>query len=435
MTRLMELEDQRKKLDLDSRAILDKAEAETRENTDDELAQWDRMDTDIERLTGEIDRRRKQGVRDKSRTDSQGRQAGATATMPMDVRDLDPSRPNEFVLEFQRQGRTQKRLIKPGTPEHDRCQPAYHEAFEAFLGGGAVQSGALMVGNQTQGGYLAPTLWSAELIRALDDQVFMRQIGNVLPPMTTGASLGFPSLDADPADADWTAEVPAADISEDTTMAFGAREMVPSLLTKLVKISRLLLRASVIDVESEVRSRLAYKFGITEEKHFLTGDGAQAPLGIFTASSDGISTGRDVTASSDTEFEGDDLIEAFYNLKGQYMNRATWVVHRDFIKRVRKLKSSGGGDYLWSAGLGGQPSTIMDRPYVMNENAPNTFTTGQYVAVVGDFAFYWIADSLGLEVQRLDELFALRNQVGLLGRKETDGMPVLEEAFSRLVMA
>lgn len=434
MTRLQELEDQRKKLDLDSRAILDKAEAETRENTSDELAEWDRMDADIDKLTGEIERRRKQGARDKSRTDSQGRRAGANATTLLDGRDPDPSRPTEFVLEFLRHGRTQKQRIKPGTPEHDRCQPEYHEAFEAFLGGGAVQSGALMVGSQTQGGYLAPTLWSAELIRALDDQVFMRQIGNVLPPMTAGASLGFPSLDADPADADWTAEVPASDISEDTTMALGAREMVPSLLTKLIKISRLLLRTAVIDVESLVRERLAYKFAITEEKHFLTGDGAQTPLGIFTASAAGITTARDVTAASATEIAGDDLIDVFYALKGQYMNRATWVVHRDFIKRVRKMKGDA-GNYLWSAGLGGQPSTILDRPYVMNENAPNTFTTGQYVAVVGDFSFYWIADSLGMEVQRLDELFALRNQVGLLGRKETDGMPVLAEAFSRLKMA
>jgi hypothetical protein len=32
------------------------------------------------------------------------------------------------------------------------------------------------------------------------------------------------------------------------------------------------------------------------------------------------------------------------------------------------------------------------------------------------------------------ELYAETNQVGYIGRMEVDGMPVLEEAFSRLIM-
>jgi hypothetical protein len=37
-----------------------------------------------------------------------------------------------------------------------------------------------------------------------------------------------------------------------------------------------------------------------------------------------------------------------------------------------------------------------------------------------------------LTVQRLTELYAETNQVGLIGRMEADGMPVLEEAFARV---
>jgi HK97 family phage major capsid protein len=91
---------------------------------------------------------------------------------------------------------------------------------------------------------------------------------------------------------------------------------------------------------------------------------------------------------------------------------------------------------VWGGGIvGGNAATIMERPYRMSEYVPSTYTTGLYVAIVGDFSFYYIADSLNLEIQRLGELFSLRNQVGLLARKETDGMPVLEEAFSRLKLA
>jgi len=57
------------------------------------------------------------------------------------------------------------------------------------------------------------------------------------------------------------------------------------------------------------------------------------------------------------------------------------------------------------------------------------------VGLLGDFSFYWIADSLQMEMQRLDELFAATNQVGFVGRLESDGMPVLEEAFVRVTLA
>ena len=101
---------------------------------------------------------------------------------------------------------------------------------------------------------------------------------------------------------------------------------------------------------------------------------------------------------------------------------------------ARKLKTSDNG-YLWTPGLGGMPGTILDRPYVMSEFAPSTFTTGQYVALVGDFSRYYIAESGALELQVINELFTLRNQVGYKLTRHVDGMPVLAEAFSRMKLA
>ena len=71
----------------------------------------------------------------------------------------------------------------------------------------------------------------------------------------------------------------------------------------------------------------------------------------------------------------------------------------------------------------------------MSEYAPNTFTTGLYVGIVGDFSKYYIADALDMQLQRLTELYAESNKIGLIGRMETDGMPVLEEAFARVTLA
>jgi len=37
-----------------------------------------------------------------------------------------------------------------------------------------------------------------------------------------------------------------------------------------------------------------------------------------------------------------------------------------------------------------------------------------------------------MRIQRLNELYAATNQVGFISRLESDGMPVLEEAFARV---
>ena len=43
---------------------------------------------------------------------------------------------------------------------------------------------------------------------------------------------------------------------------------------------------------------------------------------------------------------------------------------------------------------------------ITSEWAPSTFTTGQYVGLLGDFRHYWIADALSMQIQRLNELYA-----------------------------
>lgn len=294
-------------------------------------------------------------------------------------------------------------------------------------------SRALSADNDIYGGYLyAPLQLTQSLIKAVDNAVYMRQWAT--PNLLTSAeSLGVPTLDTDPSDADWTHEVGTGD--EDSSMSFGRRELKPHPLAKRLKISRKLLMKSP-DSEGLVVSRLGYKFGVTMEKAMLTGNGSGQPLGVFTASPNGISTGRDVsTDNTTTAVTFDGLINAKYSLKGQYWSRAKWLGHRDLGKMVAKLKD-GNGQYIWRESVRvGEPDMLLGIPFYMSEYAPNTFTTGQYVGILGDFSFVHTADSMAFEIQRLNELYAETNQIGLIGRLESDAMPVLEEAFVRVKLA
>lgn len=321
-----------------------------------------------------------------------------------------------------------------------RATEEYQKSFRSYVRGGiqvlaAEEVRAMQADDPTLGGYMiAPQQFVANLIKAVDDATIIRPLATVFP-VEKAESLGAPSMDTDVSDPEWTGEITTA--PEDSSLRVGKRELRPHPLSKLVKVSNKLLRISAITPDTLVQQRLGYKFGIVQENAHLTGNGAGQPLGVFTASANGISTGQDVsTGNTETEIRVDGLIEAKFTVKAQYWPKAAWIFHRDAVKQISKLKD-GEGRYVWNpAGIQNmQVDTLLNRPVKMSEYAPNTFTTGLYAGIFGDFSFYWIADAMNLTVQRLVELYAATNQVGFIGRLESDGMPVLEEAFARVKLA
>ena len=300
-------------------------------------------------------------------------------------------------------------------------------------GEGSEEFRAYQAGSDTEGGAMVPPQQVvAEILKNVDDQVFIRQRAkpNQLP---TAESLGVITLDTDAEDWDWTSELLTG--NEEDTVRIGKREFRPHPLAKRLKMSKTLIRKAP-NFETLILSRMAYKFGVTMEKNYLTGDGNLKPLGVFTASSDGVPTTQDVsTGNTATSITFDGLIEAKFKLKAQYWDKADWLFHRDAVKQITKLKD-GDGQYLWRMSVReSEPDTILGRPLMISEFAPNTFTTGQYVGMFADFSNYWIVDALNMTMQTLYELYAETNQTGFIGRYEGDGAPALAEAFARVKLA
>ncbi len=317
------------------------------------------------------------------------------------------------------------------------AQESYRSAYNSWLRLGSeigvAERRALQADSDILGGYLAtPMQFVDRLIQAIDNQVYIRQWATIFA-VPQAETLGVPSLDADPADPTWTSELAIGD--EDSSMNLGRREFHPHPLAQYIKISRKLLRM-VPSAENLVIQRLGYKFGIVQESAYMTGTGAGQPLGVFTASNQGIPTTRDVsTGNTITSIQFDGLIEAKYALKSQYWPNARWMFNPEGAKQIAKLQDDD-GQYIWRESVRvGEPDRVLGIPQYMSEYVPHVFTTGLYVGILGDFSYYWIADALNMEMQRLAELFAATNQVGLIGRLESDGMPVLGEAFVRVKLA
>lgn len=434
-TKIIELRQKRAKLIADARALLDKVEAEKRDLTQEEQNNWDGMMSQADTLKGTIDREERTLAAESEMADpiyanlrpdpAAGQRGGQAERIEFRSRSM---RGTDQMDPGWRDNPEWRRVLATGTA-------AYRNGFRSFLRGqpAPAEVRALQADLDTSGGFLMTPLQMVDaIIKAVDDAVYMRQWATVYA-VPNADSLGAVVLENDPADADWTTELATG--NEDSTMSFGRRELHPHPVAKRLKLSRKLIM-KVPNVEDLAVQRLGYKFGITQEKGFLTGNGAGKPLGVFTASADGIPTSRDVsTDNSTTAPTTDGLINAKYSLKQQYWANARWMGHRDFYKVVAKLKD-GDGQYLWRESVRvGEPDRLLGFPTAMSEYAPNTFTTGQYVAVVGDFSNYWIADSMSMFIQRLVELYAETNQIGLIGRMDSDGQPVLAEAFARVRLA
>ncbi|MEO8277758.1 MAG: phage major capsid protein [Thermoanaerobaculia bacterium] len=287
------------------------------------------------------------------------------------------------------------------------------------------------VGSDTQAGFLVPPeQFVMELLKNLDDQTIVRGLARTFQ-VPVAKSLGVPKRTSKASTWVWGTEISPP--TKDSQLAFGKRELHPKNASGLIIVSRDFLRQALMGPEGIVREEIARDGSELQENAFLAGNAANQPLGLFTASADGISTGRDIsTGNTATEVTLAGLRGAKYNLKPAYWPAAEWLGSRKFHQQLYSIDDGNGRPMFVESVRVGEVDRVLGFPIHIDEFAPNTFTTGQYVSILGNFQYYWIADALDIEIQRLDELYALSNQVGFVARLKTDGMPVLEEAFTRL---
>jgi HK97 family phage major capsid protein len=295
------------------------------------------------------------------------------------------------------------------------------------------ESRDMQVSDDVKGGYIrTPPLVQRKIIKAVDNILFIRQKGTVIP-LQGAEYIDTPSLETDVDDFEWTTEI--GEVAEDSGPTFGRRPLYSYPVAKLVKISKKMLKPNVtlfspVDL---LIQRLKYKLGVTWEKNYMTGDGAAKPLGLFVASDQGIPTSRDVSEGNQaTTPTFDGLKRAKYTMKQQYWPELEWIWHRDCSLKLALLKD-GESRFIWqdSVIIGEQPQ-LMGFPVNMSEFAPNTFTANQYVGILGALSWYWMTDVGPLQIQHLVELYARNQQDGFITTYEGDGKPALAEAFARI---
>ena len=318
----------------------------------------------------------------------------------------------------------------PGSEGESREAPSKEmEEFRLYLISGEKRD-LVVDGVSNTAGALAPQEYVKKILANVQSEVKVLDRCNVIH-LNQAASIGVPTESVDAADAAWTTEVPVS-LTADSTWAFGKRELGANQLIKLVKVSNKLIKTSAFPIDQLVGDKLSIKMRQALENAIIKGDGSGKPLGVFTASASGVSTGRDVTTGTALTISADDIIATKRNVKQAYRSKGVWVINPEILTDVILLKDNN-DQYIWRSGLtDNDPDRLYGSEVIESDFAPSAKTGGSYVAVFGDFSNYWVTMVDQISVQVLKEAFATSGEVGYLATAFADGAPVLEEAFSRL---
>ncbi len=303
---------------------------------------------------------------------------------------------------------------------------AYKKAFWAQLRGRTSYEirDALQVGELSEGGYIVPDEFEHQLIEALQEENIMRGLVHVI---TTASGDRKIPIVTNYGNASWIEEeqqIPESDV------AFGQITLGAHKLATAIRISQELLQDSAFDMASFITHEFQRRAGAAEEEAILSGDGSHKPIGLLH---DTLGAQVGVTAASSTAITADELIDLQHSLKSGYRRKAAFIMNDATIKAVRKLKD-GQGQYIWQPSIrDGVPDMLLNTRIYMSNYMPLP-EAGHKVILYGDYSYYWLADRAGRTLQRLNELYAMTDQIGFKLTERLDGRLILPEAVKVLQM-
>jgi HK97 family phage major capsid protein len=186
---------------------------------------------------------------------------------------------------------------------------------------------------------------------------------------------------------------------------------------------------------------------VLEATKFAVGSGTNEPFGVITGSSASV-----YTASNTNSLVIADIYGVHDAMPARWRGRSVWVMNNATLSRIRQLDTAGGSAMLTStlqarsaANIGNFTDAranvdIFGKPVYEASGQSGTFTTGQLIAVLGDFSYFKIIDRIGLTVETIPHLFATANnlpsgQRGLFAYWRTGSKILSASAFRVLKLA
>ena len=409
MSKIIELRNKRNTLWEQTKAFLEEHRDSNGLVAADAVEQYDKMAADVKALGDEIKRLEDQ--------------------MEMDAK---LSAPTSAPVHADPKADTRKAARPTATD-------AYNKAFwEMMRGNNSLEvRDALSVGVPSEGGYTVPDEFERQLIQGLEENNIFRTLAHTIH--TNSGTRTIP-IATDSGSASWIEEGTAI---QESDMAFAQETLSAYKLGCMIKVSNELLNDSAFNIAAHIAQRFGVRFGNAEEDAFINGTGPSANPQVTPSQPTGILTSVTASAGNTTEdavtVHFDNIYKLYYSLKSPYRRKASFLCNETLLLQLMLLKDKN-DNYIWKPGLEvGKPDTILGRPIYTSGYMPALTGTagtdaGKKVLLFGDFSYYWIADRQSRTLKRLNELYAVTDQVGFIGTQRVDGKLILPEAMQVMAM-
>lgn len=274
-----------------------------------------------------------------------------------------------------------------------------------------------------QNGKIIPVSIASDVINKVVELCPILSLSQVY---NVAGELRLPKYNADSATIAAAYATEFQDLTE-TTGTFTTIDLTNQIVGVLVKISKSLINRADFDVRSFIVNEIAKKIAEFLEKEMLVGKQSGKIEGA-------INTKNEVTTATPTKITTDELIDLQMKIPTVYQQNAVFVMHRDVLKEVRKLKD-GQGNYIlqpdFRAPFGW---TILGRPVHLSDNMEKEIATGKEVILYADFSGYAIKMTKNVEIQLLQEKYAAQYALGIVSYVELDAKIADEQKIAKLKM-
>lgn len=399
---LKDLREKRAKLIADARAIVDKAEAEKRGLSPEEVTSQSAMLADARGLVGQI--------RNEEELEQEERDIRASLPESQRTRQADPPAGDAAAQLLKRNAAIGRFLRFRETPV-DREMMAGVGLDDEVRAQSTITGGV--------GGFaVAPdTSFYGRVVEAMKYYGGVEQAGAFVINSTTGADLPIATDDDTSNVGVIIAEEGSQASGTDVTM--GQKILKGYLFSsKIIKVSWQLLNDSGFDFEGYLARKFATRIGRARNAYFTTGTGGGQPQGFVTAAS----VGRQSATGNSTSVPFDDIIRLIHSVDIAYRNDPSCkFMTSDGTATALELLKDGNGQYLWQpANQEGSAGRIKGKDVVINNDMAAMAANAKHSAF-GAFSNYYVRNIGGLQVLRLNELYAANGQVGFMAFLRSDG--------------
>lgn len=264
---------------------------------------------------------------------------------------------------------------------------------------------AVTIGGTANGAVLIPEQYANAILSELPKLVAMRKFATVVK---TSGTFNMPIGGATPVFGwvDENTDYPTPDLS------FTNKTLEAFKSGGIITVSEELLADESFKLEVHLREKISEGIALAENVAFISGDGVKKPKGI----SKDITLIETVSALDTITIT--DVEDTYLKVPASARKQGSWIISDKFYQAIFRMKDST-GNYILRDGSNGLPSTILGRPFEIDETMAGA--TGEPLAIFGKISDYNIGDRGEMAIQRLDEKYADKGLIGFKVYKRTDG--------------